>query len=179
MALLERAVAADPIAKHPLYGLSMARMASGDTARAKRELMRAMEFHERDFVLNTHLGIAFMLEGNRQQAIAVLEKGMEMAPWFPPILAYLAANYRYAGEHAKADALFDRLKAMKGEGADVALGSYHALCSEFDLAADCFERAIEGRHVAVLHLAEFPLWKEFRETPRGRALLAKMNLPHG
>jgi serine/threonine-protein kinase len=175
--LCEKSLEADPLSAAPLAALVAALVGLGLYQRAKQENLRLLELHPHVFIAYFHLFTLELLEGRTADAITVLERGMVAAPWFPPFLGGLAALYRRTGQDAKADATLLRLESMGGHAiVDAARGQYHMLCSDFERAADCFERVLETRHFVVTQLAWNPLAKEFRQTPRGRALLAKMNL---
>ena len=61
--------------------------------------------------------------------------------------------------------------------ADMALANYHVVVGDFERAAAFLDLVMEARHFAVLLVTFSPLYKEFRQTSGGRALLARMNLP--
>jgi len=177
IAFFERLIAADPLAAPPRGFLATALLSRGFYERAADEARRLLDLHEKLLPAYITLGAVYTTRGMTQEAIAVLEKGAVLAPWYAPLLGFLAGNYRRAGEHAKAEAVLARLDAMEEHAVlDAARGLYHATSSDFDRAAECFEKVIEARHFAALSLAWSPLYEEFRQTPRGRALLAKMNL---
>jgi serine/threonine-protein kinase len=175
--LSETGLDADPLSAAPLTSLVASLMGLGLYARAREEGLRLIELHPHVFVSYLHVSQLEILGGRSAEAIAILERGVVAAPWFPVFLGALAGLYRRTGQDAKADATLLRLESMGGHAVvDVARGQYHVLCSDFERAADCFERVLEARHFVVTQLAWSPVAKEFRKTPRGRALLAKMNL---
>jgi hypothetical protein len=91
----------------------------------------------------------------------------------------LAANYQLAGNRVKAEALLilPRMASVTGHPImDMTRAYYHVLVGDFERTADFLERAMEARSVLVLSVAWSSFSKEFRLAPRGRALLAKMNL---
>jgi hypothetical protein len=102
-----------------------------------------------------------------------LEKGFQLAP-IPPVIGALAGQYTRAGQRDRAESLIARLAAPElVHGCAMGLGFYHLLCSEFDLAADQFEKAIEARDPTAIFLSFLPV---LQSLPKRRALLQKMNL---
>jgi serine/threonine protein kinase len=177
--VLEKAIARDPLASLPLYSLALTISATGDRERATRILLRMLELHEKDFSVYQGLGELYTVQGMTQDAIEILEKGVKVVPWFPLLWGMLAANYQLAGNRVKAEALLmlPRMASVTGHPiVDLARAYYHVTVGEFDRAADFLERGVEARHFMVLAVAWSSFFKEFRQTPRGRALLAKMNL---
>jgi hypothetical protein len=53
----------------------------------------------------------------------------------------------------------------------------HLLCSELDLAADWYARAIEQREPFALVFANVPMLRPLRQTSRWPQLAKRMNLP--
>jgi len=178
--LLEKAIARDPLfSSFPQTNLALTVAASGDYEGARKQLLRMLELHEKDFLGHLGLGMLYALQGMTRDAIATLEKGVKLAPWFPPLWGLLAANYQLAGNRIKAEALLmlPRMASVTGHPVvDMARGIYHIAVGDLERAADLFGRAVEARHYAVLFVAWDPFYRDFRQTPRGSALLAKMNL---
>jgi TolB-like protein len=177
--LLENAVARDPLAAPLQTHLGALAGAAGEFERGTKQLLQTLEFHQDDFLAYFNLGVLYTARGMTQAAVAILEKGAKSAPWFPPIFGLLAASYRLAGSQDKADALLmlPQMASVAGHPiVDMARANYHVVVGDFERATAHLDRVMEARHFAVLLVAFSPIYKEFRQTPGGRALLARMNL---
>ncbi len=176
---LETLMARDPLAPMPRAAMSMALCAMGDHEGAKTAAQHLLELHDKDFNGYLSLGTIYTVQGKTREAIEVMERGTKNILWFPPLWGLLAANYRLAGEHEKADAILG-MPVMNPNGipiVNLGLGLYHAVLSELDESANYLERAIDNHQFGSFSLSWSPLHKSLRATARGQALLAKMNLP--
>jgi ABC-type Na+ efflux pump permease subunit len=82
-------------------------------------------------------------------------------PSYLGIIGLLAANYVQAGDRARAQSLLAPLAIEGRTGArSMAFATFHAVCSEFEL----------------VEVSVWPFYAAFRKSPRGRAVLQKMNL---
>jgi serine/threonine-protein kinase len=177
MQIAEQAIAADPLAPLPRSTLAVALIGMGSYERAEEELLQLLDLHGQFIPAYMSLYVAYFVRGMIQEALAITERGVAQIPWFPPLLGALAGLYRRSGNDAQADGMLGRLDSMGGNVmVDAARALYYALIQDYEHAADYYERLMEARHFMVTNLSWNPIAREFRETPRGRALLAKMHL---
>jgi tetratricopeptide (TPR) repeat protein len=171
---MERSLAADPFSKYPRFILAQTLLAAGAYGRARRELDALLELHDDDFEPYLGLGTLLTAQGRTEEAIAILEKGVDVARWFTPLQGLLAANYRRIGARSRADAVMARLQST--DTADIARGYYHVVGHEFDHAGEAFQRVLDRRHFAASIIAYNPLCTKFRRSAPGRRLLRQMHL---
>lgn len=177
MAVVQPAIAADPLAPLPRLALAIALHATGSNERAIEEARRVLELREDLWLPFAVLGTIYTTQGRTQEAIAMFEKAVQLFPWNAPFIGLLAGLYARAGDRARAQSVLAPLDAS-GREIFRALGyaPFYILCSDWDRAADAFEKGMEARHPFTAQLAAAPFFEEFRKTPRGRAMLVKMNL---
>jgi tetratricopeptide (TPR) repeat protein len=177
LAVVQPAVAADPLSPLPRMALALTLLCTGAYDRSIEEANRLIELRDDFWPGYALLGQSCLCQGKTQDAIAAFEKGVQVAPWNIPFLGYLAGCYVRAGDQAHAQSTLAPLDAS-GRELFRALGylPYYILCSDWEAAADAFEKGMEARHPITAGLAANPFFEEFRQTPRGRALLAKMHL---
>ena len=111
------------------------------------------------------------VEGHVDEALALAERGHQLAPWFLPLVGVLAVLMQHKGENERASALTELL-----QGDPIAPAVYHLQRGELDACADWVETAIEHRQPAVfffLHTTGMKL----QSTPRWPKLAQMMKLP--
>jgi hypothetical protein len=91
----------------------------------------------------------------------------------PLAAGQLSALLVRTGETSRVDTLLEGLRPGTALGAPTGMAIFHALCGEFDQAAEWVERAIEDRYPRLVATFE-PL---LRSSHRWPALARMMNLP--
>ena len=172
IASAQEAVTADPLAAMPRAALAFALQAGGSHQSAIAELRRLIELHENYWLAYLYLGLNYTTLDMTSEAIAALEKAFQLAPWHGAAIAFLAWNYIRFGDRARAEDLLARTPA--GSARD---SVFYLLSSDFERSAAEFEKEIEARRPNAILLKCVPIFRSFCETPRGRALLQKMNSP--
>jgi tetratricopeptide (TPR) repeat protein len=112
-------------------------------------------------------------QGRFDEALTLTEKAHALTPWANPIVGQLAALLVRAGATSRADALIGTLARGKAYGAPTGLAVFHALCGEFDRAAEWAERAIAERYPPLVAI----LGPLLRSSPGWPNLAKLMNLP--
>ncbi|MBZ5535575.1 MAG: protein kinase [Acidobacteriia bacterium] len=172
IALLEPALQADPLSPFPRMALAGVLNAQGSDDLAIGELHRLLEFDDYWFA-HFELGLIYTNKGMVPEAAAAWEKGLQLVP-YPGMIGGLAGHYARSGNRPRAEDLLARLDSPElAQGRAIGYGFFHLVCSEFDLAADQFEKAIEARDPSAIFLSHLPV---VHNLPRWRALLKKMNL---
>jgi serine/threonine-protein kinase len=140
---------------------------------AEAELRRVLRLDE-DFGLAVGtLGAVCAQQGRLGEALTLTEKAYALTPESNPIVGQLAALLLLTGSTSRAETLLERLRPGTLLGAPTGMAMFHAMCGEFDRAAEWTERAIEARY-PLLPATLGPL---LRSTPRWPALARMMNLP--
>jgi len=96
-----------------------------------------------------------------------------LTPWSNPIVGQLAALLVRTGATSRAEALLEGLRPGTTWGAPAGMAVFHAMCGEFDRAAEWAGRAIEDRFPLLVPMLR-PL---LQQSPGWPALARMMNLP--
>ena len=127
---------------------------------AEAELRKVLEIDENFPLALGTLGAVCAQQGRFEEALAWTERAHATMPWANPIVGQFAALLVRAGTRSRADALLEKLGTGKAYGAPTGLAVFHALCGEFDRAAEWAEHAIEERYpplVAILGRSSDPV----------------------
>jgi TolB-like protein len=146
---------------------------AGRLEEAEGELRRILEIDENFPMAVNTLGAICAQQGRFEEALALTEKAYVLTPWSHPVIGQLAALLVRAGAVSRADTLLEKLGTGKEYGAPTGLAVFHALCGDFDRAADWAEHAIHERYPRLVPILA-PL---LRSSPRWPALAKLMNLP--
>jgi len=146
---------------------------SGRLEHAEKELRKALELDENSPPALETLGALCAQQGRLAEALELTERAHALAPWSNVTSGQLAALLLRSGDTSRPGSMVDQLKAGKGYGAPTGLAVFHALCGEFDQAAEWTEQAIEERFPPLVAI----LGPLLRPTPQWPALAKRMNLP--
>jgi tetratricopeptide (TPR) repeat protein len=177
IAVIERAIEADPLSPVPLQLLGGALAFQRDYDRARQVLERLTELHPLWWPGIQFMGCVYLALEMLPEAIATLERGRQLMPSFPSIVGLLAGCHARIGERAHAERLLAPLASADGQvGTAMGLAHFHIVSSDFDQAAQHFARAIEERDLTATSTGVWMVSDPFRRSPQGRALLQRMNL---
>jgi len=140
---------------------------------AEAELRRILEIDENFPLAVNTLGAICAQQGRFEEALTFTEKAYALTPWRHPVIGQLAALRVRTGATHRADALLEKLGTGKTYGAPTGLAVFHAVCGDFDRAADWAEHAIQERYPRLVPILA-PL---LRSSPRWPGLANLMNLP--
>jgi eukaryotic-like serine/threonine-protein kinase len=145
---------------------------AGRFEEADAELRRILELDGNFPMAVGTLGVLCAQQGRLDEALALSEKAYALMP-SPLAAGQLAALLVRTGETSRAEALLEGLRPGTAWGAPTGMAIFHALCGEFDQAAEWVERAIEDRYPRLVAI----LGPLLRSSPRWPALARLMNLP--
>jgi tetratricopeptide (TPR) repeat protein len=140
------------------------------------ELRQILELDETFFFPYFVLGVNLALDGRVDEARSIGERGYALAPWFKPMVGFLAALLTRSGETERAETLLRHLSPGQGYVDPIGRAMYHLLCGDIDRTADWIERAIEERQTAVLFFVNSHA-QALRASARWPALARRMRLP--
>ena len=153
---MEKGLEGDPINLLYRHHLGVCLRNAGRLDDAEAELRRVLELDE-DFPMAVGtLGAVLAQRGRLGEALTLTEKAHALTPEANPIVGQLAALRVLTGSASGAEVLLERLRPGTLCGAPTGMAVFHAMCGEFDEAAEWTGRAIEARYpfiVAVLATA--------------------------
>jgi eukaryotic-like serine/threonine-protein kinase len=171
----QHALKEDPVDLMGRLRLAQCLRAAGRIADSFRTLREVLELDENLWFTHFVLGVEHTLVGDFSEAMPHAERAHVLAPWSPVATAGFAAVLTLTGEVSRAEALLEGLKPGDAYGAPLALGTFHLLCSEIDLAVEWAKRSIEQRHPAIFFFLNAH-GQTLRSSPSWPALADSMNL---
>ena len=129
-----------------------------------------------------HGGLADTLarKGQLSEAIAHMEKALELGGRFIALLGMAGAFYGWKGDHSKAREILAELQDLAHHGpvSDTWLALVHAGLGDMDEAFASLQRAVENRDSNLLYLIAIPRILGLQEDPRFGDVLRSMGLSH-
>lgn len=136
---------------------------------------KALEIAADSYLVWYTMGVAQLHAGGAGEATGSLRRAIEVAPWFNPGVGALAAAYHRAGDREQ-----EREWAQKLAGPEdrtIGAAFYHAATGEADAMFAALDGAYRRRDWFLISIASEPFLESYREDPRYRELLRRMNLP--
>src|SRR5437868_11746092 len=97
-----------------------------------------------------YLAELYAARGMFEDALPIAEKAFALTPWYVPSIGIYAGVLVRTGEAGRGRELAGKLGSGETCGAPMGWAIFHTCCNEIDLAADWYEKAIEGRDSLVL-----------------------------
>jgi serine/threonine-protein kinase len=170
---MEKGLEGDPINLLYRHHLAVCLRNAGRLEDAEAELRRVLELGEDfPFAVGT-LGAVCAQQGRLGEALIFTEEAHALMPESNPIAGQLAALLVLTGSTSRAEALLEKLRPGTLCGAPTGMAVFHAMCGEFDRAAEWAGRAIEDRFPLLVPMLR-PL---LQQSPGWPALARMMNLP--
>jgi TolB-like protein/predicted Ser/Thr protein kinase len=134
---------------------------------------RALEIDPNSYFIWHVLGLAQLSAGLSQEAVASLERSVDLAPWYHIALGSLAAAHDRIGDRERSRELGRKL--VESHPYTVGAALYHSAVGEVDAMFEALEGAYQQRDVFLLY-SRCLFLDPYRSDTRYKALLAKMNL---
>jgi len=170
---IAKGVAADPINLLYRHIFASGLRNAGRIEEAGDELRRILELDENFPLAVGTLGAVCAQQGRIEEALTLSDQAYALTPWSNPIVGQLAALLVRTGATSRAEALLEGLRPGTTWGAPAGMAVFHAMCGEFDRAAEWAGRAIEDRFPLLVPMLR-PL---LQQSPGWPALARMMNLP--
>jgi tetratricopeptide (TPR) repeat protein len=171
--VMARSLQEDPLNLLYRHHLAVGLRHAGRLEDAEAELRKVLEIDESFPVAVGTLGALCAQQGRFEEALTLTEKAHALMPWANPIVGQLAGLRFRAGAMSQAHALLETLGPGTAYGAPAGLAVFHAMCGDFDRAAEWTERAIAERYPPLVAI----LGPLLQSSPRWPALAKLMNLP--
>ena len=170
---MKRGLEGDPINLLYRHHLAVGFRHAGRLDDAETELRQVLELDENFPMAVGTLGSVCAQQGRFAEALTLSERACALTPWTHPVVGQLAALLVRTGAASRAETLLDGLRPGTACGAPAGMAVYHAMCGEFDRAAEWATRAIDAQYPLLVALLR-PL---LGSTPVWPALARTMNLP--
>jgi TolB-like protein/predicted Ser/Thr protein kinase len=170
---LEEATASDPLSSLAFQWLGQAHLSSGDGARARASLERALELAPRGDSTRYYLCVTLLAGGQPELALAVGQQAT--LPWVR--LTCVALAHQALGHVPEARAALDTLVGSNAFDSPYQIAEIQARRGELDLAFQWLERARVEKDPGIGWIKTDPLLKALRGDPRYALLLRRMHLP--
>ena len=170
------AVDLDPLSSIIYDSRALVSIVRRDYEDAVRWCRRVLEFDPTFYKAYTTLGRTYALLGNYSEALAMLEKGREIAGDMNSILAAMGEVLARSGNAEAARAIRGGL-AARAQTQYVPLTSFailHIGLGEHEQALSCLERACERRDLPLVSINTHPVYDDLRGHPRFEGLLRRM-----
>jgi tetratricopeptide (TPR) repeat protein len=169
---MARTLEDDPLNLLYRHHLAVGLRNAGRLEDAEAELRKVLEIDENfPFALET-LGAVCAQQERFAEALTLTDRAYALTPWANPIVGQLAAIRVRVGDTSGANVLLEKLGRGETYGAPTGLAIFHAMCGDFDRAAEWTEHAIEERYPPLVKI----LGPLLRSSPRWPALARLMNL---
>jgi TolB-like protein/Flp pilus assembly protein TadD len=170
--MFKEALTRDPLVANAYVMLSWAQIRMGQTAEAEASLRRALEVQPGYVWAPYYLGIALLLRGDLDAALAAVRRDAPLAQ-----AAGLPIVYWALGRKAEAEAALRKLIAERANDAAYEIAEVYAYRSDRDEAFKWLERAYAQKDGGLHLIKGDPLLTNLEPDPRFKAFLKKMNLP--
>jgi len=145
---------------------------------AIRELRSDLAVRSEDASAHWFLGFALIANGQAEEAIPTLEKGVALSKRSPAVIAVLIRAYAHSGRRPEALRLLDELKRRQQTGyvpAAAFVNAYLGLADN-EQAFAWLERAYQEHSMIVQLLKVHPFFDPLRSDPRFATFLRRTNL---
>jgi tetratricopeptide (TPR) repeat protein len=171
--LCETALAADPLLASVYEDKFWAFLRLRRFPEAEQASRRVLQISPTYVGGHRELGIALLMQGNAQDALAEMQK--ETIPGGKSagsVLTYDALNRKH-----EADEELERLEAEHASDLAMWIAEAHAFRGQKESALGWLDRAYAQKDVYLWYIKGDPLLKAIENDPRYKAFLRKMNLP--
>ncbi len=178
VAQYRQALETDPLSMMVHFGLAFAFYCQRRYDEAIEHAARAVDLYPDYWLVHFAMGLALGRKGSVERVIASLEAAVRLSPSFSLAAGFLAAAYARSGNPSRADELMKKVRETSATRyvSPACFGIYHASLGQADRMFECLGAALEERDPYLTRIDAEPYFEAFREDPRYRDLMARMNL---
>ncbi len=173
-----RAFETDPLSMMVHFGLSFAFYCQRRYDQAIEHAEKAVDLYPDYWLVHLARALAASQKGSLQRSIRSLETALRLSPSFTLAAGFLAACYVRAGDPGRAEELVEQLRkqSVMHYVSPACFAVYHAALGQADKVFEFLEAALAERDPYLTRMDPEPSFEPFREDPRYRSLLERMNL---
>jgi len=135
---------------------------------------RALEIDPNFHLVLIHMGLAQLGAGKPEDAVGSFRRAREVAPWVHVGAGCLAAAYYSVGDYERSNEIAGQF--VRPGSLHFGHAVYYAAAGEADAMFEALEGAYGRRDLYLLFVGCVRQFDPYREDPRFRNLLRKMNL---
>jgi len=175
---LQQAVRLDPLSLVSNAVLGRVYYHARDYDLAEKQLRKTLELDSEFWLAHSFLGEVYLQKNGSEDAIATLERAVELSGGNPFALAKLGYACAVGDRENRAREILQQLEELEREGIRLSyqIALIHAGLGETDACFVWLQKAYEQRHDFMSDLKVDPKWDPVRSDPRFAMLLKKMNL---
>jgi serine/threonine protein kinase/Tfp pilus assembly protein PilF len=168
------ALETDPLSAAIYMGLTYAYLGSGQYDESIQSARKGLEINENFHPLVFVMALTQLRAGLTADAITTLQQLLRIAPWFSAASWCLAAAYRQINDLAQSLELVRTLADSHGH--TIGSAFYYAAAGEADAMFAALDGAYQKRDFLLLSIQFLPFFEPYRNDPRFKSLLKRMNL---
>jgi TolB-like protein/Flp pilus assembly protein TadD len=175
---IQRGNEIEPLSAPRRAELAQARLLLGDLDGAEADARRALELNPFFFLAQHHLGVALVLDGRFDEAIAAFEKGLAIAPQQALLRGGVAVAHARAGRTEAARAIAEEMAGWSPRAnRAVAIAHIHTALGDHDRALTWLRQAADDRDTFFIWVRSDRLLADVAKDPRFEGLLIEVGLP--
>jgi tetratricopeptide (TPR) repeat protein len=176
--LMARACELDPLSPVMTVSLGVLEYYKGDYALTVELCQDVLALHPRFGIAYFFMGLALEQLGRTEEAIAALQKSVELSDWSTEAVAGLAHAHALAGHEKEARKLLATLEKESATRyvSPAFVAQVHVALGEYDRAFELLERARTMRSVDLLWVGVRPTFAPLRSDARFAKLLNALGL---
>jgi serine/threonine protein kinase/tetratricopeptide (TPR) repeat protein len=174
----KRSLETDPLSMMAHFGLAFAYYCQKRYDVAVEHAARAVDIYPDYWLVHLVMGMTLSQTGALPEAIASLEKTVQLSPFFTPAAGFLAAAYFRAGMKERAEKTMAQVeeKSRRQYVSPICFAIYHAAAGDKEKTLRFLEAAFAERDPYLTRIDAEPYFDGYHDDPRYRELMKKMNL---
>jgi TolB-like protein/tRNA A-37 threonylcarbamoyl transferase component Bud32 len=172
------ALETDPLSMMVHFGLAFALYCNGQYDAAIEHAGTAVDLYPDYWLVHFAMGLALFQKGRLEQSIVSLETTFRLAPSFVQAATLLASLYVRSGNPGRGERLIEEVRgrSVNGYVTPACYGFYHAALGQADSMFECLQAGLAERDPYLTRMDAEPCFASYRDDPRYRELLGRMNL---
>ncbi|HJU91414.1 MAG TPA: tetratricopeptide repeat protein [Pyrinomonadaceae bacterium] len=179
LAMIKRAREIDPLSSIITASFSWVQLMRGNHQESIDTLLKLIELDPNFGIAYDNLGLAYLKTGRHAEAVAAFEKAAQLTDRYGVVLGNLGYAYAVTGKRAEALSLIKELeeKYSRKEANGLSIATVYAGLGEKHKAFEWMEKDFQNRDGYLPDMTVSIPLESFRDDPRFKDLLKRMNLP--
>lgn len=176
---IEKAQELDPLSSVIGNNVAQSYMIRKDFTKMSKAALKLIDLFPTYNFAYQLLGESYLKLGRETEAIANLQKSVEMSNRATSNLSFLGHGYAVTGKRSEADAIIKELedRYARNESSGRQIAAIYAGLGEKDKAFEWLEKDFQSRSGELAFIRWYMQFENLRDDPRYKDLLKRMNLP--